>query len=202
MQCACAARPPRDKANQQFVWDALAEGLFSVLSSDHAPFNYDDPSGKRLGGREPPFPYIPNGIPGLETRMPLLFSEGVLSGRLSLQDFVALTATNAARLYGLYPRKGTVAVGSDADLVIWDTGTARTIRNADLHHAVDYTPYEGRELKAWPATTLLRGQVVWDGQHFLGKAGQGRFLRCERPATARPRTRAAHWGSSFTPEAG
>jgi dihydropyrimidinase len=190
--CVCSP-PPRDRANQQVVWDGLADGLFAIVSSDHAPFNYDDPHGKRLGGREPAFPYIPNGIPGLETRMPLLFSEGVLAGRLTLQQFVALTATNAARLYGLYPRKGTVAVGSDADLVIWDTTTPRVIRNADLHHAVDYTPYEGRTVNAWPAMTLLRGQVVWDGVQFLGHAGQGQFLRCERPATAVPRPRDAGW---------
>lgn len=191
-RCVCSP-PPRDKANQQVVWDALADGLFTVVSSDHAPFNYDDPAGKRLGGKEPPFPYIPNGIPGLETRMPLLFSEGVLSGRLTIQQFVALTATNAAQLYGLYPRKGTLAVGSDADLVIWDTGTPRTIRNEDLHHNVDYTPYEGRELQAWPAMTLLRGQVVWDGKSFTGTPGQGQFLRCDRPAMARPRTRSGTW---------
>jgi len=190
--CVCSP-PPRDRANQQVVWDGLADGLFAIVSSDHAPFNYDDPHGKRLGGREPAFPYIPNGIPGLETRMPLLFSEGVLSGRLTLQQFVALTATNAARLYGLYPRKGTVAVGSDADLVIWDTTTPRVIRNADLHHAADYTPYEGRAVNAWPAMTLLRGQVVWDGAQFLGHAGQGQFLRCARPATAVPRPRDAGW---------
>lgn len=189
-RCVCSP-PPRDRANQQVVWDALADGLFTVFSSDHAPFNYDDPAGKRLGGREPAFPYIPNGIPGLETRMPLLFSEGVLGGRLSLQQFVALTATNAAQLYGLYPRKGTVAVGSDADLVVWDTGTPRLIRNQDLHHAVDYTPYEGREVKAWPALTLLRGQVVWDGTHFTGTPGAGRYLPCERPALARPRARSS-----------
>ncbi len=190
--CVCSP-PPRDRANQQVVWDGLADGLFAIVSSDHAPFNYDDPNGKRLGGREPAFPYIPNGIPGLETRMPLLFSEGVLGGRLTLQQFVALTATNAARLYGLYPRKGTVAVGSDADLVIWDTSTPRVIRNADLHHAVDYTPYEGRAVNAWPAMTLLRGQVVWDGAQFLGHPGQGQFLRCERPATAVPRPRDTGW---------
>lgn len=187
-RCVCSP-PPRDRANQQVVWDGLADGLFSVFSSDHAPFNYDDPAGKRLGGREPAFPYIPNGIPGLETRLPLLMSDGVLGGRLTLQQFVALTATNAAQLYGLYPRKGTVAVGSDADLVVWDLDTPRTVRNADLHHAVDYTPYEGHELRAWPALTLLRGQVVWDGQHFTGTPGAGQFLRCERPALARPRQR-------------
>ena len=191
-RCVCSP-PPRDKANQQVVWDALADGLFSVFSSDHAPFNYDDPAGKRLGAKEPPFPYIPNGIPGLETRLPLLFSEGVLTGRLTIQQFVALTATNAAQLYGLYPRKGTLAVGSDADLVIWDTGTPRTIRNDDLHHAVDYTPYEGREVNAWPAMTLLRGQVVWDGTAFTGTPGAGQFLPCERPAPARPRQRSGSW---------
>lgn len=191
-RCVCSP-PPRDKANQQVVWDALADGLFTVVSSDHAPFNYDDPAGKRLGGREPPFPYIPNGIPGLETRMALLFSEGVLAGRLTIQQFVALTATNAAHLYGLYPRKGTLAVGSDADLVIWDTSKPYVIRNDKLHHNVDYTPYEGRELKAWPAMTLLRGQVVWDGEHFTGAPGQGQFLRCDRPAMAQPRTRSGGW---------
>jgi dihydropyrimidinase len=117
----------------------------------------------------------------------------VLGGRITIQQFVALTATNAAQLYGLYPRKGTVAVGSDADLVIWDTTTPRTIRNADLHHAVDYTPYEGREVKVWPAMTLLRGQVVWDGTAFTGTPGNGQFLRCDRPAPAKPRQRSSSW---------
>ena len=192
-RCVCSP-PPRDKANQQVIWDGLADGLFTVLSSDHAPFNYDnDAGGKRLGGREPEFPYIPNGVPGIETRMGLLFSEGVLSGRLTLQQFVALTATNAARLYGLYPRKGTIAIGSDADLVVWDTGMPYTIRNEALHHAADYTPYEGRELQAWPAMTLLRGEVVWDGKKFLGRAGAGQFLHCERPEAARPRPREQSW---------
>jgi dihydropyrimidinase len=191
-RCVCSP-PPRDKANQQVIWDALADGLFTVFSSDHAPFNYDDPAGKHLGGVEAPFAYIPNGIPGIETRLPLLFSEGVLGGRITIHQFVALTSTNAARLYGLYPRKGTIAVGSDADLVIWNTGTAHTIRNADLHHAVDNTPYEGMTLQAWPAMTLLRGEVVWDGAHFTGRPGGGQFLRCERPDAARPRPRRESW---------
>jgi dihydropyrimidinase len=192
--CVCSP-PPRDEANQQVIWDGLADGLFTLVSSDHAPFNYEDPAGKKLGGGEPAFPYIPNGIPGLETRLPLLFSAGVLGGRLTAQQFVALTATQPARLYGLYPRKGTIAIGSDADLVIWDTGAPRPIRNADLHHAVDYTPYEGIEVNAWPATTLLRGEVVWDGGRFLGAPGHGRFLRCDRPDMARPRPRAGSWRS-------
>ena len=190
--CVCSP-PPRDAANQQVIWDGLADGLFTIVSSDHAPFNYEDESGKKLGGGEPAFPYIPNGIPGLETRLPLLFSEGVLGGRLTIQQFVALTSTNAARLYGLYPRKGTIAIGSDADLVIWNVGEPRPIRNAELHHAVDYTPYEGIAVRAWPATTLLRGEVVWDAGTFLGRAGSGAFLRCGLPEPARPRTRDGGW---------
>jgi dihydropyrimidinase len=162
------------------VWQALARGIFDVVSSDHAPFNYDDPHGKRLGGREPAFPHIPNGIPGLETRLPILFSEGVQAGRIDIHRFVALTSTNAAKLYGLYPRKGTIAVGSDADLVIWDTEREVTIRNADLHHAVDYTPYEGVKVRGWPAVTLLRGEEVWAGGKFRGRPGNGQFMRCGR----------------------
>jgi dihydropyrimidinase len=185
-KCVCSP-PPRDKANQQVIWDGLADGLFTVFSSDHAPFRYDAPEGKKPGGEEVAFRHIPNGIPGLETRMPLLYSEGVLGGRITLNRFVELTATNPAKAYGLHPRKGTIAVGADADLVIWEEG-ARTIRNADLHHAVDYTPYEGHQLRAWPALTLLRGDVVWDGQAFSGRAGHGKFLRCGAPSLQPRRT--------------
>jgi dihydropyrimidinase len=187
-KCVCSP-PPRDKANQQRIWDGLANGVFHVFSSDHAPFRYDDPHGKKLGGKEVAFQYIPNGIPGLETRLPLLFSEGVLKGRIDLHQFVALTASNPARMYGLYPRKGTIAVGSDADLVIWDEKREVTIRNRALHHAVDYTPYEGRKITGWPAITLSKGEVLWDGA-FRGRAGHGEFLRCALPAPARPRPRA------------
>jgi dihydropyrimidinase len=179
-RCICSP-PPRDKANQQFIWDGLNDGLFTVFSSDHAPFNYDDPAGKKPGGQEAAFRHIPNGIPGLETRMPLLYSEGVLGGRMTLNRFVELTATNPAKAYGLHPRKGTIAIGSDADLVIWDEREV-TIRNSLLHHAVDYTPYEGMKLKAWPALTLSRGEVVWDGKEFTGQAGRGRFLPCGVPS--------------------
>ncbi|MFM8548038.1 MAG: dihydropyrimidinase [Betaproteobacteria bacterium] len=179
-KCVCSP-PPRDAGNQQVIWDGLADGLFTVLSSDHAPFNYDDPAGKKPGGKEVPFPYIPNGIPGIETRMPLLYSEGVLGGRITVNRFVELTATNAAKAYGLHPRKGTIAVGSDADLVIWDHRDV-VISNAMLHHAVDYTPYEGMALKAWPALTMLRGQTVWDGRQFASPPGGGQFLKCAMPS--------------------
>jgi dihydropyrimidinase len=185
--------PPRDAANQALIWRALANGSFDVFSSDHAPFRFDDPQGKKPGGAEVAFPRIPNGVPGLETRLPLLYSEGVLEGRIDVHRFVALTAANPARLYGLYPRKGTIAVGSDADLVIWDAGRERTITNAMLHHAVDYTPYEGMSVRAWPAVTLARGEVVWAEGDYRGRPGRGELLRCGLPAPARPRPKEFSW---------
>jgi len=121
------------------------------------------------------FRHIPNGIPGLETRLPLLYTHGVLTGRISINRFVELTATNPSKVYGLQARKGSIAIGLDADLVIWQEGE-RTVRNTDLHHAVDYTPYEGQALRAWPAFTLSAGEVVWDGERFHPRAGKGRFL--------------------------
>lgn len=189
-KCICSP-PPRDKANQQVIWDGLADGLFTVFSSDHAPFGYDDPQGKKLGGKELPFHYIPNGIPGLETRLPLLFSEGVQKKRLGLNRFVELTATNPAKLYGLYPRKGTIAIGTDADIAIWDAEREITISNASLHHAVDYTPYEGMRIRGWPALTLSRGEVVWDGEQPRGVPGRGKFLECALPEMARPKVTSA-----------
>ena len=194
-QCVCSP-PPRDKANQQVIWDGLADGLFTIFSSDHAPFRYDDPAGKKPGGSEVPFRYIPNGIPGLETRLPLLFSEGVGKGAISIHRFVELTSTNPAKLYGLYPRKGTIAIGSDADIAIWDPARTVTIANSMLHHAVDYTPYEGMTITGWPSMTLSRGDVVWDGQGPVGDPGRGRFLRRGRPDMARPKTAGASWPSA------
>ncbi len=178
-KCVCSP-PPRDKGNQAVIWNALTEGLFTVFSSDHAPFNYGGTDGKHPDGKEVAFPYIPNGIPGLETRMPLLYSEGVLKGRITVNKFVELTSTNAARAYGLHPRKGTVAIGADADLVIWDEREVE-ITNAILHHNTDYTPYEGIMLGAWPGMTIAGGEVVWDGKQFHPRAGRGRFLQCGAP---------------------
>ena len=185
-KCVCSP-PPRDKANQQVVWDGLVDGLFTIFSSDHAPFRYNDPKGKMPGGKSVSFRYIPNGIPGLETRLPLLFSEGVGRGRIDLNRFVALTATNPAKLYGLYPRKGTIAIGADADIAIWDSEKDIVISNAMLHHDVDYTPYEGMQVKGWPVTTLSRGEVVWEAGRLVGTPGRGEFLECGRPDPARPK---------------
>ena len=187
-KCVCSP-PPRDKANQQVIWDGLDDGLFTIFSSDHAPFRYDDPQGKKPDGEEVAFPYIPNGIPGLETRMPLLFSEGVGKGRIDIHQFVALTATNPAKLYGLFPQKGTIAVGADADIVIWDSERELSISNDLLHHDVDYTPYEGIKITGWPETTLCRGQRVWSDGQVQGQAGHGRFLACGKPDAAKPKVR-------------
>ena len=179
--------PPRDEANQEVVWQALQDGVFEVFSSDHAPYRIDDPEGKLKAGPDAHFKQIANGVPGLEVRLALLFSEGVGKGRLSINEFVALTATNAARLYGLYPRKGTIAVGSDADIAIWDTARTVTITQSLLHDAMDYTPYEGREVTGWPVVTLSRGNVVWRDGEFTGKPGAGMFHRCDRsPALSAP----------------
>jgi dihydropyrimidinase len=124
-------------------------------------------------------------VPGVETRLPILFSEGVNKGRIDLGTFVALTATNPAKLYGLYPRKGSIAVGADADLVIWDKDREVVITNDTLHHNCDYTPYEGMSVRGWPAVVLSRGEIVVEEGKLLAQPGQGQFLRCDRPAPAR-----------------
>ncbi|MFQ5954201.1 MAG: dihydropyrimidinase [Kiloniellales bacterium] len=191
--------PPRDAANQEFVWRGITSGVLSVFSSDHAAYRFDDPRGKKLGGEKVPFKRIPNGVPGLEIRLPMLFSEGVGGGRISLNHFVALTATNPARIYGLYPRKGTIAVGADADIAIWDPELEVVIGADMLHDNMDYTPYEGRRVTGWPVITLSRGEVVWDGKAPRGEPGRGRFLACDLPDAARPR---GAFVSGFDPATG
>src|SRR2546421_5505830 len=171
-KCVCSP-PPRDKANQQAIWHGLASGAFQVFSSDHAPFRYEDERGKKLGGKAVPFRYIPNGIPGIETRLPLLFSEGVGKGRIDLCAFVALTATNPAKIYGLYPRKGTIAVGADADLAIWDPDKKVTVTYDMLHDASGYTPYEGLKLKGWPVMSLSRGRIAVENNQLNIERGTG-----------------------------
>ncbi len=190
-KCICSP-PPRDKANQQVIWDGLVSGVFQVFSSDHAPYRYVDPLGKQIQGTEAPFKYVPNGVPGIETRLPLLFSEGVLKERIDINTFVALTATNPAKLYGLYPRKGTIAIGSDADLVIWDSERTVTISNQLLHHNVDYTPYEGMTIQGWPEIVLSRGTVVYQQGELTANPGRGQFLPCDRPPYAKPYRRDHH----------
>ncbi len=191
--------PPREAANQERVWRGIANGTLTVFSSDHAPYRYDSPQGKKVAGEDAPFKAVPNGVPGIELRLPMLFSAGVGEGRIGLEQFVAITATNAAKIYGLYPRKGTIAAGSDADIAIWDPELEVTISHGMLHDAMDYTPYEGRKLKGYPVCTLSRGEVVWDGKEAKGAPGRGRFLRCDLPEPAKPR---GEFVAGFDPESG
>ena len=187
-KCMCSP-PPRDKANQEFVWQGLRGGVFEVFSSDHAPYRFDGPNGKKAGMAAGGFKKVPNGIPGLEIRLASLFSAGVLNDIISINQFVALTSTNHAKMYGLYPRKGTIAVGADADICIWDSTTERTITQSELHDAMDYTPYEGMKMRGWPVVVLSRGEVVSRDGKPVGRLGRGEFLRCEKPDPARPRGR-------------
>ena len=129
---------------------------------------------------------MPHGIPAGETRVPILFSEGVGKGRITLEQFVALTSTNHAKMYGLYPRKGEIAVGADADLAIWDPERKTTIAAKNLHDACDYTPYEGIEVTGWPVLTMLRGKTIVRDGELVGAKGFGMHLARERPQSAFP----------------
>lgn len=172
------------------LWKGLANDTFTVFSSDHAPSKYDHPGGKKLGFVDgiPRFATIPNGLPGVETRMSLLFSqsEGCLppsQARISLPRFVQLTAGDAAKLYGLGGKKGSIAPGYDADLVIWHPGSKGEVQISQsmLHHGVDYTPFEGMNVRNWPRYTILRGQMVWnkDEGGIIGEKSFGQFLKRE-----------------------
>jgi dihydropyrimidinase len=172
--------PPRDLASQLACWEGLQQGVFSLFSSDHCPFRFDDEAGKLTPNARTSFRWIPNGIPGIETRLPILFSEGVSKGRITLNRFVGLTATNHAKTYGL-TGKGSIAVGYDADIAIWDPNKTATLSQKNLHHGADYTPYEGMEITGWPIATILRGRcVVRDGK-LVGAKGDGRYVSRAKP---------------------
>jgi len=180
----CCSPPPRDEQSQEAIWQGLANGTFQVFSSDHAPYRFDE-SGKLPKGDQTTFKEMANGVPGLELRLPLLFSEGVGKDRLTLNQFVALTATNHARIYGLDHCKGTIAIGQDADLALWDPERRSTITAAAIHDNVGYTPYEGRTIVGWPITVLSRGRtVVRDGQ-LLAEKGSGMFIARRSPGPFR-----------------
>lgn len=181
----CCSPPPRDAAAQEAVWRGLQNGTFQVFSSDHAPYRYDE-TGKLLKGDKTTFKDTANGVPGIELRVPLLFSAGVKTGRLDLNRFVALTATNHARLYGLYPKKGTIAVGSDADICIWDPDKHVHVSAGMLHDNTGYTPYEGRHITGWPVTVISRGRIVVEDGALKAERGSGNFLPCALSEMARP----------------
>ena len=167
---------PRDPAASEGLWKMIRQGVLDVASSDHSGWSYDNSVGKRVHGVDAPFRDIPNGVPGLGSRLPILFSEGVSKGRIDACAFVRLTAANPARLFGLYPRKGTIAPGADADLVLWDAAKTVTITNRMMQHIIDYTPYEGLEVTGWPVSTIRRGEVVMRDGVVQAEPGSGQFL--------------------------
>ncbi|MCK1995089.1 dihydropyrimidinase [Peribacillus muralis] len=165
--------PLRAKKNQEVLWNALKTGQLQTIGSDQCSFDFKGQ--KDLGSKD--FTKIPNGGPTIEDRMSILFSEGVMKGRITLNQFVDLTSTRAAKLFGLFPKKGTIAVGSDADIVIFDPEVERTL-SVDTHHmAVDYNAFEGMSVTGEPVSVLSRGEFVIKDKLFVGEAGNGQFLK-------------------------
>lgn len=169
--------PLRSKGNGDVLWKGLANRTIQTVGTDHCPFFFE--SDKQLGAHD--FTRCPNGAPGVETRMPLLFSEGVNKGRISLNRFVEITATNPAKLFGLYPKKGTISIGCDADLVLFDPHKKVSLTKDILHEHVDYTAYEGFELKGYPVMTIARGEIIVRNNTFVGKKGRGQFIKRTLP---------------------
>ncbi|MFL6302395.1 MAG: dihydropyrimidinase [Candidatus Sulfotelmatobacter sp.] len=165
--------PLREKWHQEKLWNGLKRDHLQVVSTDHCPFCFKEQ--KELGKDD--FTKIPNGGPGVEHRMSLIYSGGVAGGRFSVNRFVELVSTTPAKLFGLYPRKGTIAVGSDADLVIFNPNRKHTISARTHHMRVDYSMFEGIQVTGMPDVVLSRGKVVIEGDKFMGRAGQGQFLR-------------------------
>ena len=183
--------PMRSAADNAALWRALTEGRIQSVGTDHCPFFFDGTKpidyegrpiaipGKELGAGD--FTKIPNGVPGVGDRLPVLWSYGVGQGRLTPAQFVGLTSTNPARIFGLYPRKGALLPGSDADIVIWDPERRLTYGVAHARHRTDYNLYEGWELRGFPETVFLRGQRIVDHGRWLGRAGMGRFVKRSPP---------------------
>lgn len=178
--------PMRTKADNEALWAAIKNNDLQAVSTDHCPFFYDGTQeieyegkpvkipGKELG--KDSFAKIPNGVPGIQDRLPILWTYGVSAGRLTPNRFVELTATNPAKVFGLYPRKGTIAVGSDADIVIWDPNMKKTMSAKTSHHRTDYNLYEGWEVSGWAEKVFLRGNLLVDGDVWHGEPGGGTYL--------------------------
>lgn len=163
--------PLREKKDQDALWSGINQGLIQVVGTDHCPFMWEQ---KKMGEKD--FSKIPNGHPGIEHRMELLFSEGVHKGKISLTKYVEVTSTNAAKIFGMYPRKGTIAIGSDADLVVFDPNMEHTISVKTHHMNCDYSAYEGKKVKGKVETVILRGQIAIENEECKLKAGYGQFI--------------------------
>ena len=175
--CSPPVRQPKDAP---VLWKALADNTLQAVSTDHCPFWYEGGVNGRVPGKElgkGDFSKIPNGMPGIEDRMPVMWHHGVNGGRMSANRFVEIISTNPAKIFGLYPRKGTISVGADADIVIWDPEKEHIISAATHHMRTDYNVYEGMTVKGWPERVLVRGRIVVHNNDWLGEAGYGKFLK-------------------------
>jgi dihydropyrimidinase len=164
--------PLREKWHQDVLWKGLAKNDLQVISTDHCPFCMAD---QKILGKDD-FSKIPNGAPGIETRLTLVHDGGVRPGHISMNRFVEVCSTTPAKMFGLFPRKGTIAVGSDADIVVFDPNRRAMLSYKTLHMKVDYNPYEGRTVNGSPSHVICGGNVIIDGDQFVGKKGAGRFL--------------------------
>lgn len=182
--------PVREATDQEALWQGLALNDLQVISSDHAPYAMDK-TGKLAAGKNPNFKQIANGMPGLMWRLPMIFDAMVSKGRFDANRFVAWTATQPAKIYGLHPKKGSIAVGADADIAIWDAKKKVTIADSMVKDRSGYTPWVGRTIKGWPVTVLRRGEVIADGDKLTAKPGSGRFLARPAGQAAAPTGRVA-----------
>ena len=165
--------PLRPKEHQPKLWDGLKHDHLQVVSTDHCPFCFAD---QKILGKDD-FTKIPNGGPGIENRLHLIYHHGVNAGKISLNRFVEITSTTPARIFGMYPRKGEIAPGSDADVVIWDPEAVHTLSAKTHHMRVDYSMFEGFEIRGNARTVISRGEVIVDNGQFFGKPGRGQYLK-------------------------
>ena len=186
----CFSPPARSVADQEALWHGLANGDLQTVSSDHAPYRFDE-TGKFFFSKEPNFKQIPNGVGGLQWRLPLLFNEMVSKRRMDVNAFVRLTATDAAKLYNLAPRKGSIAIGADADIAVWDPKRQVTLSDDLGRDETGYNAYAGITVKGWPETVILRGDVIVENDHLKAKPGSGRFLPRGGGQAAKPTGRLA-----------
>lgn len=168
--------PLRSSQDVGELWHGLSSGMLDLVSSDHCAYSLQTKTAGRDRGLAPDFRHMPPGLPGLETRLMLLFQDGVNTGRLTLEQFVALTSTNPAKIYGLYPRKGSLMPGADADIVLWDPNASQVIRHAMLHDACDFSPYENHAVTGLPAMTFSRGECLWNRGQITAKPGRGSLV--------------------------
>ncbi|WP_353987554.1 dihydropyrimidinase [Ruicaihuangia caeni] len=187
--------PIRERANQERLWHAVEQGTISTIGTDHAAFTLAQPEGlppQKAVGRGH-FPSVPNGVPGVEERLMVMYETGVMSGRLSIHEFVDLTATRPAQLFGLAPRKGSIAPGADADIVVWDPNASRTLGVDTLHSRSDYSLYEGMTVSGSPRLVFSRGELIArDGEPVEPRPGRGEYLPRQRFGTEASGWRAAH----------